>query len=127
MEIVPFRPEFESEVLDLILEIQRNKFDIPISAKQQPDLRKMFVQRAFRGSEFGTAKRLLDCLIAWCVERGVEEIFLGTTPRFLAAHRFYEKNGFEEVSESDLPPSFSVMEVDKKFYRWISTSRSIEA
>jgi hypothetical protein len=43
--------------------------------------------------------------------------FLGTTPRFLAAHRFYEKNGFSEVEPGDLPSTFPIMAVDKKFYR----------
>jgi GNAT superfamily N-acetyltransferase len=83
----------------------------------QGALRKMFVQRAFRGSGFGTAQRLLLTLITWASERELQEILLGTTPQFLAAHRFYEKNGFEEIARSELPAAFPVMDVDKKFYR----------
>jgi N-acetylglutamate synthase-like GNAT family acetyltransferase len=49
--------------------------------------------------------------------QGIKDIFLGTTDKFLAAHRFYEKNGFAEVSKSELPPSFPLMAVDSKFYR----------
>lgn len=83
----------------------------------QAALRKMFVHRDFRGPAHGTAARLLDTLFAWARERGVREIFLGTTPFFHAAHRFYEKNGFSEIRESELPRSFPIMKVDTKFYR----------
>ncbi|HVN38503.1 MAG TPA: GNAT family N-acetyltransferase, partial [Myxococcota bacterium] len=38
------------------------------------------------------------------------------TSKFLAAHRFYAKNGFREIAKSDLPPSFPVMAVDDRFF-----------
>jgi N-acetylglutamate synthase-like GNAT family acetyltransferase len=50
------------------------------------------------------------------VEKGVREIFLGTTSAFLAAHRFYEKNGFGEIAKTELPAAFPVMAIDSKFY-----------
>ena len=84
---------------------------------QQAALRKMFVQRDFRGPAPGTAKRLLDTLLEWARDREILEIFLGTTASFLAAHRFYEKNGFAEIERAALPPAFPVMAVDVKFYR----------
>jgi GNAT superfamily N-acetyltransferase len=80
-------------------------------------LRKMFVDRAFRGATLGTARFLLITLLAWARARGVREILLGTTEKFLAAHRFYEKHGFVEVPKDTLPASFPVMAVDVKFYR----------
>jgi GNAT superfamily N-acetyltransferase len=83
----------------------------------QGALRKMFVRRDFRGARAGTAQRLLDTLVEWCGARSVQEIFLGTTAQFLAAHRFYEKNGFQEIAKSDLPRAFPIMEVDTRFYR----------
>lgn len=82
----------------------------------QAALRKMFVAASHRGPEHGVARRLLDTLVQWSRAQGVKEVFLGTTARFLAAHRFYEKSGFREVSRSELPPSFPVMVVDTKFY-----------
>ena len=82
-------------------------------------LRKMFVAAAYRGREHGVAQRLLDQLLAWCAQRGLSRIFLGTTAMFLAAHRFYEKNGFTEIQRADLPASFPVMSVDTRFY-WLS-------
>ena len=84
--------------------------------QSQVALRKMFVSAAYRGAEHGVAKRLLDTLLQWCLERGVKEIFLGTTGKFLAAHRFYEKNAFTEIDRSQLPASFPLMVVDTKFY-----------
>ena len=46
----------------------------------------------------------------------VAAVYLGTTAKFLAAHRFYEKNGFREIAREALPDSFPVMAVDTKFY-----------
>ena len=83
----------------------------------QGALRKMFVKAPFRGHRYGVALRLLEVLLRWCSEKGVRDIFLGTTPKFLAAHRFYEKNGFLEIPQSALPDAFPIMSVDKKFYR----------
>ena len=48
--------------------------------------------------------------------KGIREIYLGTTPKFLAAHRFYEKNGFAEIGKESLPEAFPIMSVDTKFY-----------
>ena len=79
-------------------------------------LRKMFVKQGYRGGEHRVAQRLLDAALEWCAMREVGEIYLGTTAQFLAAHRFYEKNGFTEVDQGVLPASFPVMSVDTKFY-----------
>lgn len=83
----------------------------------QAALRKMFVKKAFRGKDRGTAKKLLETLLGWARQQGIREIFLGTTPKFLAAHRFYEKNGFTEIKKEALPKAFPIMVVDTKFYR----------
>lgn len=79
-------------------------------------LRKMFVAAPWRGREFGVARQLLDCLIAAAKARGVKKIYLGTTAKFLAAHRFYEKQGFELIEPDSLPASFPLMVVDTRFY-----------
>lgn len=81
-------------------------------------LRKMFVAAPYRGRALGVAQHLLDTLLAWAAARRIERIYLGTTARFLAAHRFYEKNGFVEIAQSALPAAFPVMAVDTKFYRF---------
>lgn len=79
-------------------------------------LRKMFVAPEFRG-ESGVAARLLGAVIDWAMERGVRQIELGTTDRFLAAHRFYEKHGFQLIAKESLAANFPIMKVDSRFYR----------
>lgn len=83
----------------------------------QAALRKMFVRADWRGRERGVAQHLLDTLLHWSREQGLREIFLGTTEQFLAAHRFYEKNGFSEIDKALLPSAFPRMAVDSKFYK----------
>lgn len=74
----------------------------------------MFVRAQSRGT--GLAAALLGALFDWCRGAGIGEIFLGTTDRFLAAHRFYEKNGFARIEKGSLPPAFPLMVVDSVFY-----------
>jgi N-acetylglutamate synthase-like GNAT family acetyltransferase len=85
---------------------------------RQGALRKMFVNKNFRGKAFGVGKKLLDTLLDWARQKGFSEIFLGTTEKFTGAQKFYEKNGFEEIPKQELPEAFPVMEVDVKFYRF---------
>lgn len=82
----------------------------------QAALRKMFVKKAYRGAGHGVAKGLLDTLLEHARRTEVREVYLGTTSKFLAAHRFYEKSGFDLVEESDLPKTFPRMAVDTRFY-----------
>ena len=84
-------------------------------------LRKMFVSRPARGGgDQGAAARLLQALLAHAAKSGIRSIYLGTTDRFLAARRFYEKHGFRKIDERDLPPAFPRMRVDSIFYRFDS-------
>ncbi|WLT32484.1 GNAT family N-acetyltransferase [Geothrix sp. PMB-07] len=77
-------------------------------------LRKMFLQKAQRGS--GLAQALLDALLVHAKARQLPGIWLGTLPHMGAAHRFYERNGFRRVEPGDLPPDFPRMPVDTVFY-----------
>jgi GNAT superfamily N-acetyltransferase len=82
----------------------------------QAALRKMFVRPSHRGREHGVAAALLATLLEHARDQGLKEIYLGTTDKFLAAHRFYEKHGFTAVARESLPPAFPVMAVDSVFY-----------
>ena len=88
-------------------------------------LRKMFVKKRYRGAGYNVANKLLQIVLDWSEEKSVRTIYLGTTPKFLAAHRFYEKNNFIEIAKKDLPGSFPVMSVDTKFYKLQTSSREI--
>lgn len=78
-------------------------------------IRKMFVAADQRGS--GLAQSLLDALFSHARNAGLRELWLGTTEKFRAAHRFYERNGFAVVDAADLPTPFPRMAVDTRFYR----------
>jgi N-acetylglutamate synthase-like GNAT family acetyltransferase len=84
----------------------------------QAALRKMFVQKEYRGPKFKTASNLLAKAMEWSASKNIKEIFLGTTPKFIAAHRFYEKNDFVEIGKESLPTKFPLMKVDTKFYKY---------
>ncbi len=86
-------------------------------SNHQVALKKMFVSASYRGKDKGVAQSLINTAIDWCRTKGIKQIFLGSTPRMYAAHRFYEKNGFVEVSTEQLPPLFPIVSVDTKFYR----------
>ena len=83
----------------------------------QGALRKMFVKPSHRGSEHAVARRLLDRLIESASDAGLREIYLGTTEKFVAAHRFYEKNAFVQIDAEALPAAFPHMSLDTRFYR----------
>lgn len=78
-------------------------------------LRKMFVHPAHRGAK-GVARALLDTLLDHARAHGLTRLYLGTTDRFLAAHRFYARNGFALIDPTLLPPTFPRMMVDTRFY-----------
>lgn len=80
-------------------------------------LRKMFVAAPFRGRAWSVGDRLLAALLAHARAHGMAAITLGTTERFHAAHRFYEKNGFAPIAADDLPHGFPRVAVDTRFYR----------
>ena len=83
---------------------------------KQVALRKMFVKQGFRGQPLNIGQNLLDTAIKWSIEKQLKQVFLGTVPNYYAAHRFYEKNSFTRIDQSNLPSAFNIMEVDKFFY-----------
>jgi GNAT superfamily N-acetyltransferase len=78
-------------------------------------IRKMFVHREYRGTNL--AGRLLDAVFRFARSAGIESITLGTLSIFHAAHRFYEKSGFERIDADELPPDFPLMTLDDRFYQ----------
>lgn len=81
-------------------------------------LRKMFVHSDYRGAAKGVSGMLLDTLLQWAKSRQIKDIFLGTTDRWPAAPRFYEKNGFHLIDDDAMPPHISAvrMKVDNRHY-----------
>lgn len=157
MEIIikPLNNRFAEQAIRLILNIQQNEFNIPITIEDQPDLRsiesayfaagghfwgafcagelvgtiglikfdthsgairKMFVKSDFRGKAFGVGQRLLDTLMAYCHNAGIDRLYLGTVSTLQAAKRFYERNQFAIIKKDGLPSKFPVMGADDTFY-----------
>lgn len=83
----------------------------------QAALRKMFVKDIYRGSRYNISRMLLQKLMTWASQYNIHEIYLGTTEKFLAAHRFYEKNKFVQIAKEALPTAFPIVKVDTRFYK----------
>lgn len=81
-------------------------------------LRKMFVDKAYRGAAHNIAQQLWLTAKEWVSRHDGKVIYLGTVEVLKAAHRFYEKNGFFRVDIEELPPDFPRMAVDTVFYRF---------
>jgi len=152
--LIPIENEYANAVIDLVLNIQQNEFNIAITLEDQPDLlditnfyhaggggfwgafvdeelvgtialvkfddnaaaiRKMFVKKEFRGKEHGIAQKLLDTLIHYCKENGIDDLYLGTVSVLEAALRFYERNHFDRIEKESLPKKFPVMSADNVF------------
>ncbi len=157
VQIQEYIDGYRDQIIELILDIQNNEFNIGLTIEQQKDLlnikefyqkdlgnfwvalkdqkvigtislldilnhqvalRKLFVHKNYRGKEYKTASLLLSTAIQWSRTNKIKEIFLGTTSKYHAAHRFYEKNDFKQIEKSDLPMEFPIMEVDTKFYNY---------
>lgn len=62
------------------------------------ELFKLYVAREMRGR--GLARTLLGQVFGFARQRGATSVRLFTDTRFLDAHRFYERNGFERLPGS---------------------------
>ncbi|WP_409298855.1 GNAT family N-acetyltransferase [Peribacillus sp. SCS-26] len=82
-------------------------------------LKKVFVHEEFRGKTYGVSAALLKTALKWAEEKSIKEVLLGTTSEFVAAHKFYEKNGFIRIAEKNLPENFPKLKVDTRFYKYI--------
>ncbi len=87
--------------------------------KLNPDcgiLRKLFLKRAYRGSQYGIASRLLSALLAEAEELGLSRILLDTPAVARASHSFYRKNGFIEISPAEIPEEYSYIDRDSLLF-----------
>lgn len=96
---------------ELVGTIALVKFD-----DKEAAIRKMFVKKEFRGKEHQIAQKLLEILISYCRENGIDQIMLGTVSVLNAAMRFYERNQFKIIAKENLPAKFPLMSADNIFY-----------
>ncbi len=160
-----YLPQYQEQIINLILHIQNYEFQVPIPLEKQAGLlrirefyqknhgnfwiavdneqvvgtialldigdyqaaiQKFFVRQDYRGKQIGVGQRLFDTLLDWSKRKSIKEIYLGTTEAYQAAHRFYEKNGFNEISQLELPKNFPLLKVDTKFYKYRMYSHVLE-
>lgn len=80
-------------------------------------LKNMFVKKEFRGKVFNVSQKLLLTTFKWCKSENIKSIYLGTMEQFVAAQKFYQKNGFQRIEKEELPESFVANPIDTVFYR----------
>ncbi|PBQ32934.1 GNAT family N-acetyltransferase [Sphingobacteriaceae bacterium] len=79
-------------------------------------LKRMMVDKAYRGKGFETASLLLTKALDWGKKEGYSKIYLGTMDQFLAAQKFYLKNGFKAITKDQLPKDYSPNPIDTLYY-----------
>ena len=80
----------------------------PTEEEGTVELFKLYVAREMRGR--GLAGALLDQVLGFARERSASAVRLFTDTRFLDAHRFYERNGFQR-----LPGSRALNDISNSF------------
>lgn len=85
-------------------------------AEDFAEIKRMFVDPAYRGPVFATAKMLLNTAVDFASAAGRSRIFLGTMAQFVAAQKFYEKSGFRRIKSTELPEGYRINPMDTIFY-----------
>lgn len=79
-------------------------------------LKKFFVYEDYQGEPNHVGRKLYAALLAFAKEKGYKTILLDTPRNTARAHAFYEKAGFRNVKEEDLPVQFSHPYKDCDFF-----------
>lgn len=79
-------------------------------------LRKMFVQKEFRGKELNIAQKLFEKLRKEAINLEFEKILLDTPSVAEASHRFYQRNGFVEIGKDEIPKEYSFPDRNSKIF-----------
>lgn len=79
-------------------------------------LRKMFVQKEFRGKDLNIAQQLFEKLKTEAIHLGFEKILLDTPAIAKASHRFYKRNDFVEIGKDAIPKAYSFPDRNSKIF-----------
>ena len=69
--------------------------------ERRAELHRLYLDAEHRGR--GTGRALIEAVLAWCRERGIDELMLWSDTRFDLAHRLYTRMGFGRTGERTLP------------------------
>ena len=82
---------------------------------QTGEIKKFFVAQNYRGK--GVAVKLMNTLIKAASKHHFNSLYLGTVHTLHAAHGFYQKYGFSQITEQQLPPGFQIGPLDTVFFK----------
>lgn len=85
--------------------------------KKNAVLRKLFVEKEFRGKDYTIALLLFEKLIEFVKKEQIKTIWLDTPSVASASHRFYEKNGFIQTDKINLPIGYIFPDKNSKIYK----------
>lgn len=80
-------------------------------------LKKFFVYEPYRSAPHHLGRRLYAELLDFARTHDFRELYLDTPKNTDRAHRFYEKAGWEQVEESDIPFTYDHPYLDSDFFR----------
>lgn len=79
-------------------------------------LKKFFVYEKYQGEPHHMGQQLYAYFLEFAKEKGFKTIMLDTPYNTVRAHKFYERAGFEKVTEDELPIKFSHPYKDCDFF-----------
>lgn len=85
-------------------------------SKEIAVLKKFFVNENYQGKPFHIGRKLYQELLNFAIEKGYRTIVLDTPHNTNRAHKFYERAGFQNVKEEDLPIQYSHPYKDCDFF-----------
>lgn len=79
-------------------------------------LKKFFVYEKYQSEPHHLGRRLFSYFLEFAKQKGYKTILLDTPYNTVRAHKFYEKAGFQKVTEDKLPVKFSHPYKDCDFF-----------
>lgn len=79
-------------------------------------LRKMFVKKELRGKELNIAQNLFDVLKEESLKLKFQKILLDTPSVAVASHRFYIRNGFQEIDKNNIIKEYNYPDRNSKIF-----------
>jgi GNAT superfamily N-acetyltransferase len=67
----------------------------------QAELHRLYLDATLRGR--GVGRALVETVLGWCRQAGVRRLTLWSDTRFDRAHRLYERMGFRQTGEREVP------------------------
>lgn len=79
-------------------------------------LKKFFVHEAYRGAPHHLGQRLHGVLLDFAQEQGIKMLILDTPKNTERAHRFYEKAGYRQIQQEELPVAYDYPYRESDFF-----------